>query len=38
MLIHMDSSEVDDWLEERLGWAALYQEDAHATPLVDSGT
>ena len=25
MLIHMDSSEVNDWLEERLGWSELYQ-------------
>ena len=26
MLIHMDSSEVDDWLEERLGWSGVYRQ------------
>lgn len=25
MLMHMDSSEMDDWLEERLGWSTVYQ-------------
>lgn len=38
MLIHMDSSEVDDWLEERLGWSELYQPGGQATPLVAIGT
>ena len=26
-LLHMDSSEVDEWLEERLGWTEVYGED-----------
>ncbi len=26
LLLQMDSSEVDDWLEERLGWSELYGE------------
>ena len=34
MLIHMDSSEIDDWLEERLGWSELYQPGRQTTPLV----
>ncbi|WP_312434948.1 hypothetical protein [Janthinobacterium sp.] len=26
VLMHMDSSEVDDWLEERLGWSGVYRQ------------
>ena len=26
VLMHMDSSEVDDWLEERLGWSEVYRQ------------
>lgn len=26
MLMHMDSSEVEDWLEERLGWSEVYRQ------------
>ena len=28
LLLQMDSSEVDDWLEERLGWSEVYGKDA----------
>ena len=27
-LMHMDSSEVDEWLEERLGWSEVYGKNA----------
>ena len=26
VLMHMDSSEVNDWLEERLGWSGVYRQ------------
>lgn len=26
MLVHMDSSEIDDWLEDRLGWSSIYRQ------------
>ncbi|MGK5034677.1 hypothetical protein [Janthinobacterium sp. LB3P118] len=28
LLLQMDSSEVDEWLEERLGWSEVYGKDA----------
>ena len=28
LLLHMDSSEADEWLEERLGWSTVYGDDA----------
>lgn len=28
LLLQMDSSEVEEWLEERLGWSEVYGKDA----------